>query len=60
MFFALQMEAEACRAGLLIAIHQGWSNIDLQSDSSRVVAALANSTYCSYINSPISQRNVII
>lgn len=44
MFFALQIEAEACRAGLLIVIHQGWSDIDLESDCSLVVAALANST----------------
>lgn len=40
MFFELQLEAEA----LLIDIHQGWSDIDLESDSSLVVAALANST----------------
>lgn len=40
---ALHMEAEACRAGLLIAVHQGWSDIELESDCSLVIAALASS-----------------
>lgn len=26
------METEACRAALLIAVQQGWSDIDLESD----------------------------
>ncbi|XP_061990636.1 uncharacterized protein LOC133709048 [Rosa rugosa] len=37
---ALNMEAEACRAGLLLGIHQGWSEIDIESDSTLLVAAL--------------------
>lgn len=41
---ALHMEVEACRAGLLIALHQGWTDIDLESDCSLVVAALTSST----------------
>ncbi|KAM5582252.1 hypothetical protein ABKV19_002583, partial [Rosa sericea] len=36
---ATHMEAEACRAGLLLAIHQYWGAIDLESDCSLVVAA---------------------
>lgn len=40
---ALHMEPEACRAGLLIAVHQGWSDIELESDCSLVIAALASS-----------------
>ena len=34
------MEAEACREGLLLGCRQGWSNIDIESDSSVLVAAL--------------------
>lgn len=41
---ALQMETEACRAALLIAVQQGWSDIDLESDCSLVITTLANST----------------
>ncbi|XP_024161206.1 uncharacterized protein LOC112168311 [Rosa chinensis] len=37
---ALHMEAEACRAGLLLAIHQNMSAIDLESDCSLVITAL--------------------
>lgn len=40
-FSALQVEAEACRAGLLMVIHQEWSNVDLESDGSMLVSALA-------------------
>ncbi|PRQ25708.1 putative ribonuclease H-like domain, reverse transcriptase zinc-binding domain-containing protein [Rosa chinensis] len=36
----LNMEAEACRAGLLLGIHQGWSDIEIESDSAILVAAL--------------------
>lgn len=34
---ALQMELEVCRAGLLIAIHQGWNEVDLESDCAGLV-----------------------
>ncbi|KAL6178236.1 hypothetical protein ACLB2K_049755 [Fragaria x ananassa] len=37
---ALNMEFEACRIGLLLGIHQGWSDIDIESDSILLVAAL--------------------
>ncbi|PRQ19025.1 hypothetical protein RchiOBHm_Chr7g0212601 [Rosa chinensis] len=37
---ALHMDAEACRAGLLLAIHQDMSAIDLESDCSLVITAL--------------------
>ncbi|XP_062014260.1 uncharacterized protein LOC133730740 [Rosa rugosa] len=37
---AIHMEAEACRAGILLAIHQYWNAFDLESDCSLVVAAL--------------------
>ncbi|XP_061990640.1 uncharacterized protein LOC133709052 [Rosa rugosa] len=36
----LNMEAEACRAGLLLSIHQGWPEIEIESDSAILVAAL--------------------
>ncbi|KAL6182390.1 hypothetical protein ACLB2K_043812 [Fragaria x ananassa] len=36
----LKMEAEACKVGLLLGIHQGWTNIDIESDSATLVAAL--------------------
>ncbi|XP_024164679.1 uncharacterized protein LOC112171781 [Rosa chinensis] len=39
----LNMEAEACRAGLLLGIHQGWSEIDIESDSAILIAALNSS-----------------
>lgn len=38
------METEACRAALLIAVQQGWSDIDLESDCSLAITTLANST----------------
>lgn len=41
MSSALQAEAEACRAGLLISIHQGWMDIELERDCAMVAAALA-------------------
>ncbi|XP_040364031.1 uncharacterized protein LOC121049844 [Rosa chinensis] len=34
------MEAEACRAGLLFGIHQGWSDVVIESDSALLIAAL--------------------
>ncbi|XP_061993749.1 uncharacterized protein LOC133711661 [Rosa rugosa] len=37
---SLHMEAEACRAGLLLAIHQDMTVIDVESDCSLVVTAL--------------------
>lgn len=39
---ALHMEAEACRAGLIIAIHQGWSNVELECDCASLVAVLSS------------------
>ncbi|KAL6206870.1 hypothetical protein ACLB2K_024116 [Fragaria x ananassa] len=36
----LNMEAEACRVGLLLGIHQGWTNIDIESNSTILVVAL--------------------
>lgn len=38
------MELEACRAGLLIAIHEEWSDVDLESDWSIVITALKGSS----------------
>ena len=40
--YAVQMEAEACRAGLFLAIHQNWFGVDLESDCAMVISALAN------------------
>ncbi|XP_062029869.1 uncharacterized protein LOC133745764 isoform X2 [Rosa rugosa] len=37
---ALNMEAEACRAGLFLGIHQGWTEIDIEIDSTLLIAAL--------------------
>lgn len=37
---ALHMEVEACRAGLLIAIHQGWNDCVLESDYALLITAL--------------------
>ncbi|KAL6209279.1 hypothetical protein ACLB2K_020221 [Fragaria x ananassa] len=37
---ALNMEFEACRAGLRLGIHQGWSDIDIESDSILLIVAL--------------------
>ncbi|XP_061999251.1 uncharacterized protein LOC133716573 [Rosa rugosa] len=37
---AINMEAEACRAGLFLGMHQGWTNIDIESDSTLLIAAL--------------------
>lgn len=39
---AFHMEVEACRAGLPIAIHQGWSDCDVESDSAALVAAIGS------------------
>lgn len=36
------MEAEAC--GLLMVIHQEWSNVDLESDGSVLVSNLAHNS----------------
>lgn len=41
-FSVFQSEAEACRAGLLVAIHQGWFDVELECDSEVVVAALTS------------------
>ena len=38
----LHVELEACRAGLLIAINQGWSDIEVESDCMQLVNALQN------------------
>ncbi|KAL6225972.1 hypothetical protein ACLB2K_004820 [Fragaria x ananassa] len=39
---ALHMEAEAIRAGLLIAIHEaGWNEIEIESDCAVLMHALA-------------------
>ncbi|PRQ44046.1 putative ribonuclease H-like domain-containing protein [Rosa chinensis] len=38
----LHGEAEACRVGLAWAISQGWKVVELESDSSTVVAALTH------------------
>ncbi|KAL6141365.1 hypothetical protein ACLB2K_059654 [Fragaria x ananassa] len=37
---ALQVEAEAFRAGILIAIHQAWEMVEIESDCSMLVDAL--------------------
>lgn len=39
---AIRMEAEAYRAGLLIAIHLGWSVVELESDCATLIVALSN------------------
>ncbi|KAM5577920.1 hypothetical protein ABKV19_008311, partial [Rosa sericea] len=39
---AINMEAEACRAGLLLGIHQGWTEVEIESDSALLIAALQN------------------
>ncbi|XP_024190354.1 uncharacterized protein LOC112194337 [Rosa chinensis] len=36
----INMEAEACRAGLLLSIHQGWTNVVIESDSALLITAL--------------------
>ncbi|XP_062026926.1 uncharacterized protein LOC133743137 [Rosa rugosa] len=36
------MEVEACRAGLLLGIYQGWSDVDIESDSIILITALKN------------------
>lgn len=38
--FALQAESKACRAGLLIAIDQGWTDNELERDCAQLVTAL--------------------
>ncbi|XP_062020817.1 uncharacterized protein LOC133737227 [Rosa rugosa] len=37
---ALHSEVEACRAGLLLALHQGWKEVEIESDCSILVAAM--------------------
>ncbi|PRQ15756.1 putative ribonuclease H-like domain-containing protein [Rosa chinensis] len=37
---AIQAEAEALRASLLIAVHQGWNDIEVESDCAMLVNAL--------------------
>ncbi|XP_024200286.1 uncharacterized protein LOC112203572 [Rosa chinensis] len=34
------MEVEACRAGLLFGIHQGWLEVEIESNSILLIAAL--------------------
>lgn len=43
----IHMEAETCKVGLLIAIHQRWDNVDLERDCATVVSTLssANADY---------------
>lgn len=41
--FVLHVKLEACRAGLLFAIQQGWNQIELESDCMQLVTALSNS-----------------
>ena len=36
----LSLEAEACRAGVLLGLNQGWTEIDIESDSAILIAAL--------------------
>ncbi|KAL6193575.1 hypothetical protein ACLB2K_034659 [Fragaria x ananassa] len=38
----MHMEAEALRASLLIAIHQGWDEVEIEGDCAIVMKALAN------------------
>lgn len=40
---AIHAEAEACRAGLLLAIHQGWDDLIMETDCAMLVDALAGS-----------------
>ena len=40
---ALHMEVEACRAGLQLGISQGWSDVDIESDSILLITTLARS-----------------
>ncbi|XP_062028933.1 uncharacterized protein LOC133744926 [Rosa rugosa] len=40
MCSAFHGEAEACRAGLLMAIHQGWKQVELETDCAILVTAL--------------------
>ena len=39
---ALHMEAEACRAGLLIAIYFGWVDVEIESDCSVLISGLSS------------------
>ena len=39
---ALHMEAEGLRGGLLIAMHQQWEEIEIESDCALIVAAMQN------------------
>lgn len=41
---AVQMEAEACRSGILIAVHQGWQDVDFECDCSMMITALASTS----------------
>ncbi|XP_062005841.1 uncharacterized protein LOC133723022 [Rosa rugosa] len=36
----INMEAEACRADILLGIHQDWTNVVIESDSALLIAAL--------------------
>jgi hypothetical protein len=39
---ALQVVLEACRTGMLVAIHQGWSKIDIECNYMELVAMMDN------------------
>lgn len=41
---SLQMEVEACRAGLFIAIQQGRDELELESDCALLISALTSSS----------------
>ena len=41
---AFQIEVEACRAGLFIAIQQGWDELELESDCAVLISALNSSS----------------
>lgn len=38
---AMQVEIEASRVGLLITIHEGWAELQLESDCASLISALA-------------------
>lgn len=39
---AIGVEAEACRTGILLALHHGWNDFILESDCAILVTGLAN------------------
>lgn len=38
---AFQMEAKACRARILIDVHQGWQDVNFECDCSMMITVLA-------------------